>query len=56
MRETPCEARIPTNNLGEHNREVFGGLLGVPEAEIEDLAAERIIGDRYYPGAEIDSD
>jgi crotonobetainyl-CoA:carnitine CoA-transferase CaiB-like acyl-CoA transferase len=56
MSETPSETRIPTNNLGEHNREIYGGLLGLTDAEIDSLAAENVIGDRYHPGAEIDSD
>ena len=56
MSETPSEFKIPTNNLGEHNREVFCGLLGVPDAEFDQLMADAVIGDEYRPGAEIDSD
>lgn len=56
MSGTPSASRIPTNNLGEHNREVFCGLLGLGDAEFEELMAESVIGDEYRPGAEIDSD
>ena len=33
--------RAPT--LGEHNREVYGGMLGLSDAELETLAAEGVI-------------
>ncbi len=56
MSETPSRFRQPTNNLGEHNREVFCGLLGLSESEFEQLTAEAVIGDEYRPGAEIDTD
>ena len=56
MSETPAQMKLATNNLGEHNREVFCGLLGVSEAEFDELMAEAIIGDEYRPGAEIDTD
>ncbi|HXH20528.1 MAG TPA: CoA transferase [Dehalococcoidia bacterium] len=56
MSETPSEVRLATNNLGEHNREVFSGLLGLPEEDLAALEAEGVIGERYYPGAEIDTD
>jgi hypothetical protein len=29
--------------LGEHNQEVFGGILGLAEDELQDLAAEGVI-------------
>jgi len=29
--------------LGAHNREVYGGLLGMSEAEIDDLASRGVI-------------
>jgi crotonobetainyl-CoA:carnitine CoA-transferase CaiB-like acyl-CoA transferase len=56
MSETPVEMKLATNNLGEHNREVYCGLLGISDAEYEELMAEAVIGDEYRPGAEIDTD
>jgi crotonobetainyl-CoA:carnitine CoA-transferase CaiB-like acyl-CoA transferase len=55
LSETPSAVRIPTNNLGEHNRDVFGGLLGLSDTELSELAAEGVIGEEYRPGAEIDT-
>jgi crotonobetainyl-CoA:carnitine CoA-transferase CaiB-like acyl-CoA transferase len=56
MNATPSEFKIPTNNLGEHNREVLCGLLGVSDTDFEELTSEAVIGDVYLPGAEVDSD
>ena len=36
----------PAPRLGEHNREVLGELLGVDDAELARLAADKIIGTR----------
>jgi crotonobetainyl-CoA:carnitine CoA-transferase CaiB-like acyl-CoA transferase len=41
---TPCHVRLPAPEPGEHNRYVFADLLGLSEAEIEDLAHEGAIG------------
>jgi crotonobetainyl-CoA:carnitine CoA-transferase CaiB-like acyl-CoA transferase len=38
----PIRSAPPT--LGEHNREILGGLLGLSDAELEQLAREGIIG------------
>ena len=36
----------PAPRLGEHNREVLGGLLGITDHELETLAESKIIGTR----------
>jgi crotonobetainyl-CoA:carnitine CoA-transferase CaiB-like acyl-CoA transferase len=53
---TPSEFKLATNNLGEHNREVFRGILGVSEPDFLALVDEAVIGDTYRAGAEVDSD
>jgi crotonobetainyl-CoA:carnitine CoA-transferase CaiB-like acyl-CoA transferase len=40
-------ARRPAPLLGEHNREVLGGLLGLDNATIDALEADAVIG--YAP-------
>ena len=40
LSETPWEIRLPAPTLGQHNAEVFGGRLGLSDAEIESLAVE----------------
>jgi crotonobetainyl-CoA:carnitine CoA-transferase CaiB-like acyl-CoA transferase len=40
---TPGATRGPAPALGEHNREIFGGLLGLSDLELEDLTARGII-------------
>ena len=46
FRETdePFSIRTAPPTLGEHNREILGGLLGLSDAEIDQLAREGIIG------------
>jgi len=38
--------QAPAPTLGQHNRDVLGGLLGLSEAEIDALAADGVIGER----------
>ena len=42
--EKPFPIRKPPPTLGEHNREILGGLLGLSDAEIDQLARDGIIG------------
>ncbi len=46
FRETdkPFVIRNPPPTLGEHNREILGGILGLSNGEIEELARDGIIG------------
>ncbi len=46
FRETdrPFAIRTAPPTLGEHNREILGGMLGLSDAEIEQLARDGIIG------------
>ena len=43
---TPRWLRSPAPTLGQHNREVLGGLLGLSDGEIDALAAAGVIGTR----------
>jgi benzylsuccinate CoA-transferase BbsF subunit len=43
MSETPGAIRRPAPRLGEHNRYVFGELLGLTQEEIENLIADQTI-------------
>jgi crotonobetainyl-CoA:carnitine CoA-transferase CaiB-like acyl-CoA transferase len=36
--------RTPAPTLGQHNREVLGGLLGLGDGELEELARDQVIG------------
>ena len=44
MSATPGEVRWPSPTLGQHNREVFGGLLGLTGEEIDELESGGVIG------------
>ena len=44
MSKTPGEVRWPSPTLGQHNREVFGGLLGLTAAEVDALETGGVIG------------
>ena len=41
--ETPVEYDLPPPLLGQHTREVLGGLLGIPDDELDRLAAAKVI-------------
>ena len=43
LSDTPGAVRHPGPELGEHNAEIYGGLLGMSAAEMEDLTARKII-------------
>ncbi len=42
LSETPAE-QFPSPLLGEHNRDVYGGILGISDAEIEELTRQGVI-------------
>ncbi len=44
MSRTPGEVRWPSPTLGQHNREIFGGLLGLTGEEIDTLESDGVIG------------
>ena len=44
MSRTPGEVRWPSPTLGQHNREVLGGLLGLTRTEIDSLESGGVIG------------
>ena len=44
MSGTPGEVRWPSPTLGQHNREIFGGLLGLSSEEIDALESGGVIG------------
>ncbi len=43
LSETPGEAKLPAPSLGQHNEEVYCGLLGYPKEQLASLAEEGII-------------
>ena len=44
MSRTPGEVRWPSPTLGQHNREIFNGLLGLTGEEIDALESGGVIG------------
>ncbi len=43
MSETPGVIRTPSPQLGQHNEEVYGGLLGLSAEKLEQLRQEGTI-------------
>ena len=44
MSATPGEVRWASPTLGQHNRQIYGDLLGIPAEGIDDLETQGIIG------------
>ncbi len=44
MSATPGKVRWPSPTLGQHNRQIFGGLVGLTAAEIDALEDNGVIG------------
>jgi crotonobetainyl-CoA:carnitine CoA-transferase CaiB-like acyl-CoA transferase len=51
LSEAPFSIRQPGPGLGEHNAYVLGGLLGMPDAEIQELFDEGVIGNAPRAGS-----
>ena len=41
---TPARVPVPSPTLGEHTRDVMRDVLGLPETEIDKLAASGVFG------------
>ena len=49
--DTPLDINLAPCALGEHNRQVFQGLLGISEGDYSGLEERGLIGDTYGPTA-----
>ena len=49
MLRTPNSLRLPPPKLGQHNEEIYRGLLGYSEAELAALEAQGLVGTSYDP-------
>ena len=43
LSKTPGAVKHRAPTLGEHNQEIYGGLLGISDAELEQLALDGVI-------------
>ncbi len=43
LSETPARIPRPAPEVGEHNAEVYGELLGLSDADLERLKAEGVV-------------
>ncbi len=48
---TELGTRSPTPTLGQHNRQILQGLLGMSDTDIEELESEGVIGNRPLLGS-----
>ncbi len=49
MRRTPNQLRTPPPRLGEHNEEIYGGLLGYSSEQLAELERKGLVGTAYPP-------
>ncbi len=51
LSKNPRQTSVPSAGLGEHNFQVFNGLLGLSASEIDALVDQGITGDVPNPDA-----
>ncbi|MCX6022950.1 MAG: CoA transferase [Chloroflexi bacterium] len=49
LSRTPVDVRWPGPKLGEHNRPLLEGLMGLSVADVDGMAERKLIGDAYPP-------
>ena len=49
LSETPIEILTPPPSYGQHNREVYQGLLGLSDEEYAQLLEEKVVSESQYP-------